>query len=179
MNARHTCSIRGAWVVSDNESRHMWMCYVTFCMNAPSHVTYERVMSWLMSRMNEWIMSRMNESRLCCWGRAGRVRQWACHVWMHHITHMNESCHIYECVMSHSCAIWGARVVSDHESCHIWLCHLSRIKESCHAYEWVVSQRNSWRTCAIWLVQVVSANESRNIWICHISHMNGSCHAYE
>jgi len=42
--------------------------------------------------------------------------------WMRHVTHMNESCHTYECVMS-----------------HIWMRHVTHMNESCHTYEWFMS----------------------------------------
>jgi len=41
---------------------------------------------------------------------------------MSHVTYMNESCHIYEWVMS-----------------HIWMSHVTYMNESCHIYEWVMS----------------------------------------
>ena len=37
------------------------------------------------------------------------------HIWMSHVTHMNESCHTYEWVMS-----------------HIWMSHVAHITKSCH-----------------------------------------------
>jgi len=44
------------------------------------------------------------------------------HIWMSHVTHMNESCHTYEWVMS-----------------HIRMSHVTHMNESCHAYEWVMT----------------------------------------
>jgi len=44
------------------------------------------------------------------------------HIWMRHVTHMNESCYTYEWVMS-----------------HIWMSHVTHMNESCHTYEWVMS----------------------------------------
>ena len=44
------------------------------------------------------------------------------HVWMSHVTRMNESCHTYEWVMA-----------------HVWMSHVTRMNESCHTYEWVMS----------------------------------------
>jgi len=46
------------------------------------------------------------------------------HIWMSHVTHMNESCHTYESVMSH---IWIS---------HTWIIHVIHTNESCHTYEW-------------------------------------------
>jgi len=59
---------------------------------------------------------------------------------MSHVTHMNESCHTYEWVMS-----------------HIWMSHVTHMNESCHIYEWVMSQHNSCIFCPHfhpWLVHI-------------------------
>ena len=61
------------------------------------------------------------------------------HIWMSHVTHMNESCHTYEWVMS-----------------HIWMSHVTHMNESRHTYEWVMSH--------IWMSHVTYMNES-----CHTS----------
>jgi len=82
------------------------------------------------------------------------------HIWMSHVTHMNESCHTYEGVMSH---MWMSHVThtgieaphrlilykdeSTHESTYEW------VILSYHTYEWVIS----------------------HIWMSHITHMNESC----
>ena len=41
---------------------------------------------------------------------------------MSHVTHMNESCHTYEWVVSHI----------------FWMSHVTHMNESCHTYEWVM-----------------------------------------
>ena len=56
------------------------------------------------------------------------------HIWMCHVTHMNESCHTYEWVMS-----------------HIWVSHVTHMNVSCHTYEWVMSH--------IWMCHVTHMNE--------------------
>jgi len=154
-------------------------------MNAPSHVMCEQVISWLMSHMNDWVMWRMNCSHLCCRGRAGRVRSWAFHVWMHHVTHMKESCHIYECVMSHSCAICGARVMSDHGHAtydyvtfHVWMCHVTHINESCHI--WICHAPVLLGLCGSCPTMSHATYEyvTFHLWMGHVTHMNKSCHVW-
>jgi len=55
--------------------------------------------------------------------RAYLLYEWAMsHIWMSHVSHMNESCLTYEWVMS-----------------HIWTSHVSHMNESCLTYEWVMS----------------------------------------
>jgi len=58
---------------------------------------------------------------LCAMTRL-RVNWVMSHIWMSHVTHMNDSCHTYERVMS-----------------HIWTSHVTHMNESCHTYEWVMS----------------------------------------
>jgi len=46
-----------------------------------------------------------------------------CVTWLIHVCDtMHESCHTFECVMS-----------------HIWMRHVTHMKESCHTYAWVMS----------------------------------------
>ena len=72
------------------------------------------------------------------------------HMWMRHVTTlMNESCHTYECIISH---IWMSHVKHMSESCHA-----SHMNASCHTYEWVMS----------------------HIGMSHVTHMNASFHIYE
>jgi len=42
-----------------------------------------------------------------------------CHIWMSHVTHMNESCHTYEWAMS-----------------HIWMSHVTHIRRQHYLYVW-------------------------------------------
>jgi len=91
------------------------------------------------------------------------------HIWMSHVTHMNESCHTYEWVMSHT---WMGHVPHMNESCPTWPCwermenHLhdrchyrnaSHMNESCHTYAWDTTQ----------------------IWMSHVTHMRETWHKYE
>ena len=81
---------------------------------------------------------------------------------MSHVTHMNESCHTYEWVMS-----------------HIWMGHVTHMNESCHTYAWVMSH--------IRMHHVTHMNKScytyecvmSHIWMSHVTYMNASCHTYE
>jgi len=86
------------------------------------------------------------------------------HIWMSHVTHVNESCHTY-------------RVMS-----HIWMSHVTHINQSRHTYEWVMSN--------MWMSHTSHMNESRNashiwihhgrhIWTSHGTHINESRHTNE
>jgi len=71
------------------------------------------------------------------------------HIWMCHVTHMNVSCHRYECVMS-----------------QIWMRHVAHMNASCHKFDSVMSH--------IWMRHVRHMNVSR-----HVTHMNASFNTYE
>ena len=90
---------------------------------------------------------------------ATQMFMWECvcvmsHLWMSHVTLMNESCHTYEWVMS-----------------HIWMSHVTLMNESCHTYETVMQHK------CFHLAPTVAVGA----WmcVCHVTHMNESCHTYE
>jgi len=83
---------------------------------------------------------------------------WSCHIWMSHVTLMNESCHTYEWVLSHmneSCHTYEWVLSHMNESCHTWMSHVTYMN-GCVTYEWVVS----------------------HVWMSHVAYMNGSCQTY-
>jgi len=138
----------------DISMSHVWM----------SHMTYEWVMSWkvLSSRRahtHEWVMSHMNES---------------CHIWMNHVTHMNESCHPYEWIMSYQVAASRRarrlQCLSESQSPRAY-------SDAGTIYEWVMSP--------ICLRHDTYINESCHTWMSHVthewvmSHMNESCHTWK
>ena len=98
------------------------------------------------------------------------------HIWMSHVTHMNESCHTYEWVMSH---IWMRHVTNMNESCHtyecvmshIWMSHVTHMNESCQTYEWVMS--HIWMTHSGLLFKKDNAPvpESCHTYECVMSHL--------
>jgi len=71
------------------------------------------------------------------------------HIWMSHVTHMNESCPTYEWVMSHGCmshVLYASHVSHTNESCptfewvmsHTRMSHAPHMNESCLTHEWVM-----------------------------------------
>ena len=132
----------------------VWMSHVP-CMNESCHTDIKGDFADVFLICRLSLITRMNES---C-----PVYEWVMsHVWMSHtamslITRMNESCPMYEWVMSH---VWMSHVPCMNESCHLDLQNLAQdthTNESCHTYEWVMS----------------------HIWMSHVTHMNESCHTYE
>jgi len=101
------------------------------------------------------------------------------HTWMNHVTHMHESCRIYEWVNHVMSRIW--KVMS-----RIWLSHVTHMTESCHTYEWVMSHiwmnhiptLQSPSKTARHMNESCHASEESRIWMSHVTHMTESCHTY-
>ena len=74
------------------------------------------------------------------------------HMWKIHLTYTNESCDTYERVMSH---IWGSHVT------RIWMSQGTLMNESYHTYEWVISVISH-----IWMSHITDVNES---WMSHVT----------
>ena len=108
------------------------------------------------------------------------------HLWMSHVTHMNETRHTDESIMSHTL-----------------MRHVKQMNEWCHTHTWVMSHK--WRhhiasamiffdvvlTTMLYLdicIHFVPVHElvtththtsHVRTWMSHITHMNESCHARE
>jgi len=82
---------------------------------------------------------------------------WMSHIWMSHVTHMNECCQTYDQGMS-----------------HVWMSHVTHMHESYHTYEWVTS--HMWimtsLTCMAWSVHVTSHVTHMNDVHRHVTHIN-------
>jgi len=99
------------------------------------------------------------------------------HIWMSHVTHMDESCHTYQWVLSH---IWMSHVTPMNESCHtyqwvlshIGMSHVTHVNESCHTCEWVMSLTHANESCHTygWVMS--------HVGLSHVTHINESCHTY-
>ena len=118
------------------------------------------------------------------------------HIWMSHVTHMNESCHTCEWVMSH---IWMTLLICMKEPCHIndWAenaqCHVYEcaMNEQCHcnahSYIWMSSV-----IVQLWHINVIQmsykwlkrSNTYSYIWMrnewavslqCAFMYMNAQC----
>jgi len=72
----------------------------------------------------------------------------SCHIWMSHVTHMNATCHTYECVMpwiwmSHATHTrmsqvthtWMTHPYVAHVTSRVWMGHVTLTNESCHTLE--------------------------------------------
>ena len=102
------------------------------------------------------------------------------HVWMTHGTHMNESSHTYEWVMSH---IWMSHVTHMNESCHehgsfICMTHI-RMCDMTHSYV-----RHDSFICVTWLIHMCNMAHSyvwHNSFMSHIrmTNMWDMTHSFE
>ena len=117
-------------------------------MHASCH-TYESVMSWhtckwiVFLRPTSASLYLRNDSLMCVSIICVHTQRMA-HIWMSHVTHMNESCLEYKWVISHT-----------------WLCHITRMnmKEVCHTHEWVLAHT--------WMRHVTHMYESchTHVWV--------------
>jgi len=121
-------------------------------------------------RMNEY-GTHMSES----WHRCEWVMS---HVWMSHGTCVDESCHTCECVMSF---VWISLGTHMSESCHtyewvlwsVWniMTHMNRSR---HMYEYVMAH--------IWMRHVVHSTREwvmAHVWMSHGTRVNESWHTCE
>jgi len=130
----------------------MWPFIHFYPSNFPSsHRT--NTLKW-MGRITNWVMSRMNETMSHIW--SGQIlSEWVMsQIQMSHVTHLHESCHTFEWVLSRMrrvhinmlmCEVAYKQVISHmHESCHTCEGGTSRLK--CHVtHEWVISHmKGSW-----------------------------------
>jgi len=103
-------------------------------------------------------------------------------MWMSHVTHMNESCHTCERVMSH---IWFSHGTRD--PWHVMQFFFYNTPVTSHDiwHEWVMSH--------VWMSHLTYTNQSRHtmpcafsktrtashMWASHVTHLNETCSTYE
>jgi len=139
---------------------HRWMSHVTHT-NESCHAQ-----AWVMSRiwMSHVTQNESCHAYACVVLHVSMISVTHTHMWMIHVTHMNESRHKYEWVMSH---IWMSHVTHNLTSAtpnprchgplppppmHLGMSHVTHMNESCHAYEWVMSH--------IWMSHSYAWNDS-------------------
>ena len=107
---RHDSFICGTWLI------HMWHMTHSYV----AHNSFRLVVSYVVAS------TCMNEMRYYKW-RVTAVRHTheriMSHIWMSHVTHMNESCPTYEWVMR-----------------HIWMRHVPHMNELRPTFGWVMSK---------------------------------------
>jgi len=137
---------------------------------------------WIQPRTTNWIIKlpRLYEPL------EGAPEQVMSHVWIIHVTHVNEWCHTCEWVLSH---MWFGDVAQGNKSCHTYGSHKCRRRSwrmSHVTCEWVMSRVNE--SCHMWMSHVTCewvmshVNESCRMWMSHVtcervmSRVNESCH---
>jgi len=82
-------------------------------------------------------------------GNIHMTRKCTSHIWMSRGTHMNESCHTYEWVMS-----------------HIWMSHVTHMNESCHTYDTEMHASECMAyACTAYCIGNVMQSQHQNIFI--------------
>ena len=134
-SVRDKCS----WQVNESCHTYEWLMPLTWMKLVRDTAPHGHVTSHMQMSISN--VTQTNES---CHTN-GRVIS---HLWMSHVTHMNEPCkrtrhqmgesrHTYECVMSH---VWMSLVTHMNESCqYMWMSHITTMTGSCHTYEGVMS----------------------------------------
>jgi len=159
--------------------------------------------SW---RTYEWVMAHIRMSHVtyqCVITHANKVHKHmqqtthgayeSCRVCMSHVTHVNESWHTYEWLMTH---IWMSHGAHTNESCHMWMRNNTfewvyrQVQQTMHGvYEsyqhtWmshVTHECNIIELCQIWMSSVAYERVIAP-WMSHVrfewvlSHMNESLH---
>jgi len=104
-------------------------------------------------------------------------------MWRSHITHMNVSCHTYECIMTHIRLSHVARTQTYMSTIyqqqhtytlvmsHIWMRHVIHVNESCH-----IMNASCWTHTHTDDDNIPAAT---HIYMSHVAHMNASCHTCE
>jgi len=119
MRMCHVTHATSCHILECGLTRHLWSC-LHDCSHMWSYTwhtymshVYDRHVPWLSHgtriwvtymrmRLDSWRMlvpPRLNSHIVTC-----HTYEWVMsHIWMSHVTYMNESCQIYEWVMSHIC----------------------------------------------------------------------------
>jgi len=124
--------------MNEKQMLHTWM--------QSTFRTLQSRVSQVNEASHEWVMSQFE-------GVVSQFEWVVSHMWNSHVTHVNESCHRWETVMSRMrlTSQWGKSWMS---RVTIWMSHVTHVEQSCHACEWVMS----------------------HIWISHVTFVNESCH---
>jgi len=148
---------------------HIWMSMSHIWMSQPKGMS--EYVTWLIHFIfrqctyEQWMCGDVHESCRTC---HVPLHEWVMsRIWMSHVAHitylyMNESCHVYEWVMSHISRTFT------------WMSHVTYMNESCRTchvplHEWVMSHMETYLSC-------VETYGMSHKWISqwHVTYMNES-----
>jgi len=104
---------------------------------------------------------------LCAyWSYCRRAYEWVFEVHQSTI-HVDESCHICECAMSHVWIHRTTHMTESYHTCegdisHLWPCLVTHVTELCNTCEWDMSRMRK--------SQVTRAHASSHTWMSHVAH---------
>jgi len=170
----HDSFICVTWLIRMCDATHSYICDTTHVTQTSCH-THERVTSHIKRSHGTGLNN--------------------------HVTHMNESCHTYEWVMTYQnrqidvlCHTYESSDTSGWVMSHVWMSHVTHmnescdtyVNESCHTYEWVMSHENrridalchTYESCHTygWVMAHRWMSDVTHIWMSHGTHMNESLH---
>jgi len=124
----------------------MWMSHVTHVKE--SCHTYERSISISSCEKHICVIYTAPKCRRV---PQSRTYEWDMpHVWMNHVTHVKESCHIYERSISHSnvwdshmCDVYYTEMSASVIVTNIWMSHVTHTNDSYHICEEVLSHMST------------------------------------
>ena len=131
---RQVCTCTYEWDMS-----HIWMRRLTEENESALRQVCAWTYEWVMSHMRISFVTHVNESWTYVWmdvRASGCTCEWMyitpdvrMYTWMSRVTHVNESCHTREWVVSHT-----------------WMSHLTHVNESCHTRAYIYRTYLSVRT---------------------------------
>ena len=146
------------------------MSHITHaCISHVTHINPSCHTDWFWAEISRFPFS----------SQSGDSCEWVMsHIWMIHVTRMNESHHITHIKKLRHAYAW---VLS-----HVWMSHVTRIKELWHAYEWVASR--VWMSMDeyewVWTNEHEWASHTyecvvSHVWMRHVAHMRHVTHMNE
>jgi len=96
---------------------------------------------------NEWIFTKHSKRNIIANSDARKPHlikkgKESCEIWTSHVTHINESCHIWIVSKRNVISNSNARTPLPIEKIKSYAWVMWHVSESCHTYHWVMSQMN-------------------------------------
>ena len=142
----HLIVDRSIWTI---KCVHEWMDteMITQINEYFYHTQQARRIRYRNDYTNEWIFTKHSKRNIIANSDARKPHliekgKESCEIWTSHVTHINESCHIW--IVSKRNVISNSNARKPHpipkKKSYAWV--MWHVSESCHTYHWVMSQMN-------------------------------------